>query len=73
MHLIQRLLEVIGMDPKTVNSRSIPAIKPLLFKDVDRLIRKYNWNYRQAIGMLNRSNSTTAHSTIVRSRSVVYS
>jgi hypothetical protein len=52
-HLIQRLLEVIGMDPKTVNPRSTPAIKPLLFKDIDGLVRKYNWNYRQAVGMLN--------------------
>jgi hypothetical protein len=58
-HLIQRLLEVIGMDPKTVNSRPTPAIKPLLFKDVDGLTRKYNWNYRQAVGMLNYLTSTS--------------
>ena len=58
-HLIQRLLEVIGMDPKTVNSRTTPAIKPLLYKDLDGLIRKYSWNYRQAVGMLNYLTSTT--------------
>jgi hypothetical protein len=52
-HLIQRLLDVIGIDPMTVNPRPTPAIKPLLFKDIEGLARKYQWNYRQAVGMLN--------------------
>ena len=58
-HLIQQFLEVIGLDIDKVNSRSTPALKPLLFKDLEGLIRKYQWNYRQAIGMLNYLASTT--------------
>ena len=58
-HLIKRFLDVISMDIKEVNSRDTPAIKPLLFKDAEGLIRKQNWNYRQAIGMLNYLQATT--------------
>ena len=58
-HLIQRFLEVIGLDKDKVNPRTTPALKPLLFKDLDGLSRKYIWNYRQAIGMLNYLASTT--------------
>ena len=50
-HLIQRFLEVIGLDGD-VNSKSTPAIKPLLWKDKLGLPRKHDWNYRQAVGML---------------------
>ena len=57
-HLIQRLLQVIGIDDK-VNPRPTPAIKPLLFKDLAGLTRKHVWNYRQAIGMLNYLSGTT--------------
>lgn len=35
------------------NEKPTPATKPLLTKDADGLPRKYDWNYRQAIGMLN--------------------
>jgi hypothetical protein len=58
-HLIERFLEVIQLDSKIVNSRSTPAIKPVLFKDLEGLLRKYHWNYRQAIGMLNYLQATT--------------
>jgi hypothetical protein len=58
-HLIRRFLEVIGMDIDKVNPRATPAIKPLLFKDLEGLLRKYHWNYQQAIGMLNYLASTT--------------
>lgn len=51
-HLIERFLEVIGIDEK-VNPRPTPAIKPLLHKDIGGLLRKHVWNYRQAIGMAN--------------------
>jgi hypothetical protein len=57
-HLITRFLEVIGYDD-SVNSRTTPALKPLLNKDTDGLPRKTNWNYRQAIGMLNYLTSIT--------------
>jgi hypothetical protein len=50
-HLIQRILDVLSID-ESVHSRPTPAIKPLLYKDIDGLPRKQNWNYRQAIGML---------------------
>ncbi len=51
-HLIERFLAVIGYD-KDVNPRPTPAVKPILNKDADGLPRKTDWNYRQAIGMLN--------------------
>ena len=58
-HLITRFLEVIQMDPNTVNSRKTPAIKPILIKDETGLARKCIWSYRQAIGMLNYLQATT--------------
>ena len=57
-HLIQRLLEVIGVT-KDMNMKKTPAIKPLLFKDILGLSRKHAWNYRQAVGMLNYLSGTT--------------
>jgi hypothetical protein len=50
-HLIQRTLDILKID-ENVHSRPTPAIKPLLFKDIQGLIRKHDWNYRQIIGML---------------------
>jgi hypothetical protein len=58
-HLIQRFLDVIGQDIEKVNPRTTPAIKPLLFKDLEGTLRKCHWNYRQAIGMLNYLTATT--------------
>ena len=58
-HLITRILEVLGMDPKTVNPRSTPAVKPVLSKDVQGKDRKTTWSYRQAVGMLNYLQGTT--------------
>lgn len=58
-HLMLRFLEVTGLDPKTVNPRDTPAVKPLLFKDLIGKARKTAWNYRQAIGMLNYLQQTT--------------
>ena len=57
-HLIQRFLDVVGIDDK-VNPRPTPAIKPLLYKDLEGLPRKCEWNYRKAIGMLNYLTGTT--------------
>ena len=57
-YLIQRFLEIIGVDEK-VNPRPTPAVKPLLFKDIAGIARKHTWNYRQAIGMLNYLAGTT--------------
>ena len=57
-HLIQRFLNVVGIDDK-VNSRSTPAVKPMLHKDLKGLPRKHDWNYRKAVGMLNYMTGTT--------------
>jgi hypothetical protein len=57
-HLIERFLEVLSIDDK-VNHQPTPAIKPLLYKDLEGLERKHDWNYRQAIGMLNYLTATS--------------
>ena len=50
--LIERCLKAMEIDDK-MNPKSAPATKPLLHKDKDGDPRKYSWNYRQVIGMLN--------------------
>ena len=50
-HLIERVLLQLGIDEK-VNSHPTPAVKPLLYKDLDGLPQKYDWSYRKLIGML---------------------
>jgi hypothetical protein len=57
-HLMQRFLEVIKLDDK-FNPKPTPAIKPVLCKDIQGENRKHDWNYRQAIGMLNYLQSTS--------------
>ena len=51
-YLIERCLAamevVMGM-----NTKRVPATKPLLHKDADGVDRKHSWHYRQVIGMLN--------------------
>ena len=51
-HLIERILSVVNVDD-TWNRRTVPAIKPILHRDANGPERKYSWNYRQAIGMMN--------------------
>ena len=50
-HLINRIIDAVGFDA-SVNSKSVPAVKPLLHHDTDGPERKFNWNYRQLVGML---------------------
>ena len=57
-HLINRFVKLIDQD-KNINIKSTPAIKPLLYKDLEGLKRKHSWNYRQAIGMLTYLQGTT--------------
>jgi hypothetical protein len=57
-HLIQRFLELIGVDDK-YNPRPTPAVKPVLSKDTQGDPRKHDWNYRQAVGMLTYLQSTS--------------
>ena len=51
-HLIQRILDLCGMDSEKVNGRDTPVGKPLLHKDLKGLPRKQQWNYRSAVGIL---------------------
>ena len=51
-HLIQRILDLCGVDSDKVNGKDIPVGKPLLHKDLKGLQRKQRWNYRSAVGML---------------------
>lgn len=57
-HLIQRFLDVVGLE-EGHKTKPTPAMKPLLFKDLDGIDRKHKWNYRQAIGMLTYLQGTT--------------
>ena len=50
-HLINRIIEAVGFDA-SVNSKPVPAVKPLLHRDTDGPERKFNWSYRQLVGML---------------------
>ena len=50
-HLITRFLELIGIEDNE-NPKLLPAVKPLLHRDVNGPGRKYSWNYRTAVGML---------------------
>ena len=50
-HLINRILKYSGLEASLTNSRTTPATLSLLHKDLDRINRKYKWNYRASIGM----------------------
>ena len=34
------------------NSKSTPATKPLLYRNLDGMGRKHTWNYSKAVGMV---------------------
>ena len=48
-HLIQRSLDLCGIESDKVNGRDTPVGKPLLHKDLKGLPRKQKWNYRSAV------------------------
>ena len=50
--LIERILEAANIDLRVTNSRSTPAVLPLLSCDEEGAKRKYNWKYRTLMGML---------------------
>jgi hypothetical protein len=51
--LIERILKAVDLDKETTNaSKPTPVMKPLLHKDLDGLVRKFDWNYRSIVGML---------------------
>ena len=52
--LIDRIIDLLGDAVKDANIKATPAVyKEYLTKDEDGPIRKQEWNYRSAIGMLN--------------------
>lgn len=52
-HLIERIIEAFNLDPEVTSaSKPTPVVKPLLHKDLDGLLRYYDWNYRSLVGML---------------------
>ena len=57
--LIDRVLKLLGISDSKDYPKRTPVGKPLLCKDVDDVERKYSWNYRSAIGMLNYLQNST--------------
>ena len=51
-HLIQRCIDLVGVDESVTKGRANPVVKPLLSKDLDGPERKCKWKYRTATGML---------------------
>ena len=52
-HLIERIIEFVGLHGNDVKLRDTPVGKPLLNKDLDGVPRIEDWNYRAAVGMMN--------------------
>jgi hypothetical protein len=50
--LIERITSFLGFADGKTNKRITPVGKPLLNKDTLGVPRKYDWEYRGAIGML---------------------
>ena len=51
---MEKVINHIGLIVSTsLEARETPAVKPLLHKDESSLGRKFIWNYRTAVGMLN--------------------
>ncbi len=50
--LIKQITKFLGLKNRKTNEKLTPVGKPLLNKDLDGVPRKYDWEYRGAIGML---------------------
>ena len=50
--LIERITTFLGIADGKTNEKLTPVGKPLLNKDLNGVPRKYDWEYRRAIGML---------------------
>ncbi len=50
--LIERIMQLLGIDNGKTNKKLTPVGRPLLNKDLDGVPQKYTWDYRAAIGML---------------------
>jgi len=58
--LIERIIDAVGLDKSLIGSaKPVPAIKPLLSKDLDGPPRKCDWNYRSVVGMCGYLQSST--------------
>ena len=51
-YLIKQITKFLGLDNGKTNEKLTPIGKPLLNKDLDGVLRKYDWEYQVAIGML---------------------
>ncbi len=51
LYLIQKAIDLIGLDGD-IAGRPIPAILPLLQKDVEGMEHNQKWSYRSAVGMV---------------------
>ncbi len=49
---IDRIATLLGIADGNKNQKLTPVGKPLLNKDLNEVPRKYDWEYRGAIGML---------------------
>ena len=52
-HLIERIIKASTLNSDLTNARPTPATLPLLHRDPQGSDRKYKWNYRAIVGMLN--------------------
>ena len=54
LFLIEIIIDLLGINSyeSNCNTRPVPAVKPLLHKNVEGLPRNNSWNYRTAIGMM---------------------
>ena len=57
-YLIQKIITAVMQDQR-INPSKTPAIKALLHKDSSGRTRKYDFNYRQVVGMLTYLQGTT--------------
>jgi hypothetical protein len=44
-------MQLLGIKNGKTNGKLTPVVKPLLNKDLDEILQKYDWEYRAAIGM----------------------
>ncbi len=50
--MIEGITKFLGIDNGRTNEKLTPVGKPLLNRDLNGVLRKYDWEYRGAIGML---------------------
>jgi hypothetical protein len=43
--LIEQITQLLGIDNRKANNKLTPVGKPLLNKDLDGILQKYDWEY----------------------------